>query len=98
MCFRIQDAMEPEHLIIESEISFDPKYDALMEVVTVYPIGDCFVNGQELNDSTQLKQGDVLEFASFKFLFNNPVEANRMIPPPPPTVSAVQVRGQPDNF
>lgn len=70
--------LEAEHLIIESDLAFDPKYNALMEVVTVHPIGDCYVNGKELEDSTQLRHGDVLEVATYKFRFNSPVEAKRM--------------------
>ena len=49
--------IDPEHLIIESEEAIDPKFNALMEVVTLHPIGDCFINGQEIEDSTQLHQG-----------------------------------------
>ena len=71
--------IDDEHALIESEELLDPKYQALLEAVTMHPIGICSVNGKECDDSVRLHHGDRVQFGlDCKFRFNNPTEALRM--------------------
>mmetsp|Transcript_16675 Transcript_16675/g.49035 ORF Transcript_16675/g.49035 Transcript_16675/m.49035 type:complete len:1171 (+) Transcript_16675:59-3571(+) len=71
--------IEPEHCIIEHAVTMDEETNQLKEVVQLHPIGDCYVNGEELEDSVELNQGDQVQFGDEHVLrFNHPTQALRM--------------------
>eukprot|EP00035_Acanthoeca_spectabilis_P004255 m.101294 g.101294 ORF g.101294 m.101294 type:complete len:1152 (+) comp12506_c0_seq2:67-3522(+) len=73
------EGIEPEHCIIEHNVEVDPESGQLKEVVQLHPIGDCYVNGVELEDSTILSQGDTVQFGDEHLMrFNHPTQALRM--------------------
>lgn len=47
------------------------------QVVQLHPIGDCYVNGVELEDSTILSQGDTVQFGDEHLMrFNHPTQVD----------------------
>lgn len=71
---------EPEHAIIEFTVEHNTELNSLVEIVVLHPIADeCFVDGDRLEDSVTLCQGNVVQLGQTNiFRFNHPTEAARM--------------------
>eukprot|EP00040_Diaphanoeca_grandis_P028526 m.165344 g.165344 ORF g.165344 m.165344 type:complete len:1263 (-) comp31382_c0_seq1:71-3859(-) len=73
------EGIEDEHCIFEHEVRMSVEQKSLQEVVSLHPIGDCYVNTELIDDTVSLVQGDTVQLGETNlFRFNHPTEAMKM--------------------
>ena len=54
------EGIDDEHCILEFAVSLNEETRSLNEVVSLHPIGDCYVNGEFIDDTRELMQSDAV--------------------------------------